>query len=64
MPELVAIWLAGLVILLLFFALAAPLLRYTRLGRAQQISPGELFKVLAVTITLCCALYSLLSLAA
>jgi hypothetical protein len=64
MPELVAIWLAGLVILLLFFALAAPILRYTRFGRAQQISPGELLKVLAVCIALCCALYSLLTIVA
>lgn len=64
MPELAAIWLAGLVILLLFFAIAAPILRYTRFGRAQQLSPGELLKVLAVCIALCCTLYSLLSLAA
>jgi len=64
MSELVAIWLAGIVFLLLFFAVAAPLLRYTRFGRAQQLEPGELFKVLAVCIGLACVLYSLLWLAA
>lgn len=64
MPELVAIWVAGIVFLLLFFALAAPILRYTRVGREQQVAPGELFKVLALCVGLCCAVYSLLSLAA
>lgn len=64
MPELVAIWIAGLVFLLLFFALAAPILRYTRFGRAQQVTPGELFKVLALCVGLSCAVYSVLSLAA
>lgn len=64
MPELVSIWVAGLVFLVLFFALAAPILRYTRFGRAQQVAPGELLKVLALCVALSCAVYSLLSLAA
>ncbi|HKH17204.1 MAG TPA: hypothetical protein VKA57_06730 [Solirubrobacteraceae bacterium] len=63
MPELVAIWVAGLVVLLLFWALSAAILRFTRVGRAQELSARDLFKVLAVCVALSCALYSLVSLA-
>jgi hypothetical protein len=62
MPELVAIWVAGLALLLVVFGLVAALLRFTASGRAQDISLGEVFKVLAVCLTLGCAVYTLLAL--
>ena len=62
MPELVAIWLSGLVLLLVLFALIAALLRYTRSGRAQQMPLSDVFKVLAVTLGLVCAVYTALTL--
>ena len=63
MSELAAIWLAGLVVLLLFWSVAAVILRFTRFGRAQDLALGDVFKVLAVCVTLSCGLYSLLALA-
>jgi hypothetical protein len=62
MPELVAIWLSGLVLLLVLFALIAALLRYTRSGRAQQMPLSDVLKVLAVSIGLVCAAYTVLTL--
>jgi hypothetical protein len=62
MPELVAIWVAGLVLLLLAFGVAAALLRLTASGRAHGIALGELFKALAVCFALGCAVYTLLAL--
>jgi hypothetical protein len=59
-PEIVAVWLAGLVVLLLVFAATAAILRFTAAGRAQGVSPGELFKVLAVCITVACVVYTAL----
>ena len=63
MPELVAIWLAGLVLLLLAFGVTAALLRFTASGREHEIALGELFKALAVCFALGCAVYTLLALA-
>jgi hypothetical protein len=63
MPELVAIWLAGLVMLLLAFGVAAALLRFTASGREHGIALGELFTALAVCFALGCAVYTLLALA-
>jgi formate-dependent nitrite reductase membrane component NrfD len=62
MPELVAIWLSGLVLLLVLFGLIAALLRYTSSGRAQRMPLSDVFKVLAVTIGLVCAAYTALTL--
>lgn len=62
MPELVAIWVAGLVVLLLAFGVAAALLRFTASGRALGIEPGELFRALAVCFALGCAVYTLVAL--
>lgn len=62
MSELVAIWLAGLVLLLVTFGVAAALLRYTASGRAYEIALGELFKALAVCFALGCVVYMLLGL--
>jgi hypothetical protein len=60
MPELVAIWLAGLVLLLLLFGVVGSLLRFTPSGRAQRLPLGDLFKVLVVCIGLICGVYTLL----
>jgi hypothetical protein len=62
MPELVAIWVAGLILLLLVSGVAAALLRFTASGRAQGVAIGELFKALAVCFALGCAVYTLLAL--
>jgi hypothetical protein len=64
MPELVAIWLAGLVLLLVVFGVAGALLRYTPSGRAQRMPLGDLFKVLVVCVGLICAVYTLIALIA
>jgi hypothetical protein len=60
MPELVAIWVAGLVLMLLSFGAIAALLRFTPSGRAQRLPLGDVLKVLAIVIGLSCAVISLL----
>jgi len=60
MPELAAIWLAGLVLLIVLFGVVSALLRFTAVGRAQRIERGDLLKVLVVSVGLICAVYSLL----
>ena len=62
LPELVAIWLSGLVLLLVLFGVVAALLRYTPSGRAQQMPLADVFKVLAVCHGLMCAVYTALAL--
>ena len=62
MPELVAIWLSGLVLLLVLFGVIAALLRYTPSGRAQRMPLTDVFRVLAVCLTLVCAAYTALTL--
>ena len=62
MPEIVAIWLSGLVLLLLLFGVVAALLRYTPSGRAQRMSLADAFKVLVVCIGLICVVYTALTL--
>jgi hypothetical protein len=59
MPELVAIWVAGLVLMLLVFGVVAALLRFTASGRAQEMSLRDLFKVVAVVVALSCAVITL-----
>jgi len=59
MPELVAIWVAGLVLMLAGFGVVAALLRFTPSGRAQQLPLGDVLKVLAVVVALSCAVISL-----
>jgi hypothetical protein len=60
--ELVAIWVAGAAVLLLISLAAGIFLRFTRVGREQELTLGDLVKVLGVCITLSCAVYTLLSL--
>jgi hypothetical protein len=64
MSELAAIWLAGLAVGCLAAATVAALLRFTRLGRAQELRLGDLLKVIAVSIGLGCVALSLLTLVA
>ena len=57
---LLGVWAVGLLLLLVLWATASALLRYTRAGRAQGLQQGELVKVLAVCLGLCCAVLSVL----
>jgi hypothetical protein len=59
--ELVAIWLAGAAVLLLVGLIAAVFLRFTRVGREQELTLGDVVKVLVVCIALSCAIYTVLS---
>jgi hypothetical protein len=60
--ELAAIWVAGAAVLLLISLAAGVFLRFTRVGREQELTLAELVKILAVCITLSCALYTLVAL--
>ena len=60
MPELVAIWVAGLVLMLVAFGVVAAVLRFTAAGRAQRMPLGDVAKILAVVVGLSCAVISLL----
>ena len=60
MPEIVAIWLAGIVLALLALGVAAAVLRFTAGGLSQEMRIGDVFKVLVVVVVLCCAVLSLL----
>jgi hypothetical protein len=62
MPEVVAIWVAGLVLLLVGLGVIAALLRFTASGRAQELSLGDVFKVLALVVGLSCAVITLFAL--
>jgi hypothetical protein len=60
--ELAAIWVAGAAVLVLVGVAAGVFLRFTRVGREQQLSPGDVVKVLAVCVVLSCAVYTALTL--
>jgi hypothetical protein len=62
--ELVAIWVAGAAALVLVGAVAGVFLRLTRVGRAQELSLGDVLKILVVIVTFSCAAYTLLALVA
>jgi hypothetical protein len=61
--ELVAIWVGGAAVLVLIGLAAGIFLRFTRVGRDQELSLGEVLKILAVIVTLSCGVYTLLALA-
>ena len=63
MPELVAIWVAGLLLALLAFGMVAALLRFTAAGREQRMSHRDVIAVIAVVVGLSCAVITLLVLA-
>ena len=63
MSEFVAIWVGGVAVLLLVGLAAGIFLRLTRVGREQELSFGEVLKVLVVIVVLSCAVYTLLALA-
>jgi hypothetical protein len=58
--EIVAIWVAGVVVLLLVGLAAGIFLRFTRVGREQELSLGEVVKILVVCVGFGCAAYTLL----
>ena len=60
MNELVAIWVAGAAVLLLVGLAAGVFLRFTRVGREQELTLGEVVKVLVVCVGFACAAYTLL----
>ena len=60
MSEIAAIWVAGAAVLVLAGVGAGVFLRFTRVGREQELTPGELVAVLAVCVVLCCAVYTAL----
>jgi hypothetical protein len=61
--EIVAIWVAGVVVLLLVGVSAGIFLRFTRVGREQEIPLGDVIKILVVCVGFGCAVYTLLALA-
>jgi hypothetical protein len=58
--ELVAIWVAGAAVLLLVALAAGVFLRFTRVGREQDLTLGEVVKVLVVCVGFACIAYTLL----
>jgi hypothetical protein len=58
--ELVAIWVAGAAVLLLVGLAAGVFLRFTRVGREQELTLGEVVKVLVVCVGFACVAYTLL----
>ena len=60
MSELVAIWVAGAAVLLLVGLAAGVFLRFTRVGREQELTLGEVVKVLVVCVGFACVAYMLL----
>ena len=60
MSELVAIWVAGAAVLLLVALAAGVFLRFTRVGREQDLTLGEVVKVLVVCVGFACIAYTLL----
>jgi hypothetical protein len=61
--EYVAIWVGGAVVMLLVGLAAGVFLRFTRVGRAQELTLRDALTVLAVVVGLSCAAYTLLVLA-
>jgi hypothetical protein len=61
--EFVAIWVGGVAVLLLVGFAAGIFLRLTRVGREQELSLGEVLKILVVIVVLSCLVYTLLALA-
>jgi hypothetical protein len=62
--EFVAIWVAGVAVLVLVGAAAGVFLRFTRVGREQELTLGEVLKILGVIVVLSCGVYTLLALVA
>jgi hypothetical protein len=58
--EYVAIWVAGVVVLLLVGLAAGVFLRFTAVGREQELSFPDVLKVLVVCVGFACAAYTLL----
>jgi hypothetical protein len=61
--EYVAIWVAGAVVLLLVGFAAFIFLRFTAVGREQELSFADVAKILVVCVGFGCAAYTLLVLA-
>ena len=64
MSEIVAIWVAGAAVFLLGGISAGVVVRFTRVGREQDLGVGEVLKVLLVCVVFACAAYTLLTLVA
>ena len=62
MSEIAAIWVAGAAVLLLVGVSAGVFLRFTRVGREQDLSLRETLTVLVVCVVFACALYTLVAL--
>jgi hypothetical protein len=62
--EIAAIWVAGAAVFLLGGISAGAALRFTRAGREQEMSVGDVLKVLLVCVVFACAAYTLLTLVA
>jgi hypothetical protein len=58
--EYVAIWVAGVAVLLLVGLAAFVFLRFTAVGREQELSFGDVLAVLVVCVGFACAAYTLL----
>ena len=62
MSEIAAIWVAGAAVLLLVGVSAGVFLRFTRVGREQDLSLRETLTVLVLCVLFACALYTLIAL--
>jgi hypothetical protein len=60
--EIVAIWLGGAAVLVLVGVTAGVFLRFTRVGREQELSLRDTLTVIAVCVGFGCALYTLVAL--
>jgi type III secretory pathway component EscS len=58
--EIAAIWVAGVAVLLLVGLTVGVFLRFTRVGREQELRFGDALKVLVVCVVFACSAYTLL----
>jgi hypothetical protein len=61
--EIAAIWVAGAAVLLFVGVTAGIFVRFTRVGREQDLSFADVIAVLVVCVVFACAAYTLLTLA-
>jgi hypothetical protein len=61
--EFFAIWIGGAAVLVLVGLAAGSFLRFTRVGQEQELTLGDVLKILVVVVVLSCGVYTLLALA-
>ena len=61
--EFFAIWIGGAAVLVLVGLAAGSFLRFTRVAQEQELTFGDVLKILVVVVVLSCGVYTLLALA-